>query len=152
VENRPAVVGDRLVSSIFLNSITRGFIEPYKCNVAVCLLPGTQLEIESPVRARTRLRARVLTFGLWKVRKIKATTAIFRQVNLERHTHHDALEFPSGECVLVTNLEPGNYVRVLQLPATMQSASANSENSSASVLDATLPVAGMPVDDLMRAP
>jgi hypothetical protein len=33
-------------------------------------------------------------------------------------THHDALEFPNGEMVLVTSLKPGQQATVLQLPAS----------------------------------
>jgi hypothetical protein len=45
-------------------------------------------------------------------------TAIFRQINLHnRATHHDALEFPNGEVVLLTLLEEGQQATVLQLPA-----------------------------------
>ena len=40
-------------------------------------------------------------------------TAIFRQVN-----HHDALEFPDGEMVLLTHLMEGQQATVLQLPAS----------------------------------
>jgi hypothetical protein len=46
------------------------------------------------------------------------TTAIFRQINKEtKVTHHDALEFPDGETVLLTLLAPGQRAKVLQLPA-----------------------------------
>ena len=31
--------------------------------------------------------------------------------------HHDALEFPDGQLVLLTQLDPGQYATVLQLPA-----------------------------------
>jgi hypothetical protein len=31
--------------------------------------------------------------------------------------HHDALEFPDGEIVLVTQLRAGQHATVLQLPA-----------------------------------
>jgi hypothetical protein len=31
--------------------------------------------------------------------------------------HHDALEFPDGQAVLVTTLRQGQYATVLQLPA-----------------------------------
>jgi hypothetical protein len=45
-------------------------------------------------------------------------TAIFRQVNKDNlHTHHDALEFPDGKIVLLTNLLEGQEATVLQLPA-----------------------------------
>jgi hypothetical protein len=46
-------------------------------------------------------------------------TAIFRQINKDkRNTHHDALEFPNGEIVLLTYLVRGQQATVLQLPAT----------------------------------
>ena len=46
-------------------------------------------------------------------------TAIFRQVNLDNpRTHHDALEFPDGELVLLTHLVEGQQATVLQLPVS----------------------------------
>jgi hypothetical protein len=46
------------------------------------------------------------------------TTAIFRQINKDKlHTHHDALEFPDGQIVLLTHLIEGQQATVLQLPA-----------------------------------
>jgi len=46
------------------------------------------------------------------------TTAIFRQVNKEDpRIHHDALEFPDGQIVLLTELVEGQLATVLQLPA-----------------------------------
>ncbi|HEY4816915.1 MAG TPA: hypothetical protein VIH67_05760 [Candidatus Acidoferrum sp.] len=51
------------------------------------------------------------------------TTAIFRQVNMENpYTHHDALEFPDGQTVLLTGLVEGQEATVLQLPAQPVSA------------------------------
>jgi hypothetical protein len=51
-------------------------------------------------------------------------TAIFRQINKHnRITHHDALEFPDGDTVLLTNLFLGQEAVVLQLPATPKTAS-----------------------------
>ena len=45
-------------------------------------------------------------------------TAIFRQVNKdEPRVHHDALEFPDGQRVLLTELCEGQEATVLQLPA-----------------------------------
>ncbi len=46
VASRPAKVGDELVSTKFHNSITRGFAAGDDPNVAVCLLPGTELAFE----------------------------------------------------------------------------------------------------------
>ena len=46
------------------------------------------------------------------------TTAIFRQINKEKVVaHHDALEFPDGQIVLLTSLSEGQQATVLQLPA-----------------------------------
>jgi hypothetical protein len=54
----------------------------------------------------------------WKPRTLNHTTAIFRQVNKDiPRTHHDALEFPEGQMVLLTNLFEGQEATVLQLPA-----------------------------------
>jgi hypothetical protein len=45
-------------------------------------------------------------------------TAIFRQVNKDQlRVHHDALEFPDGQMVLLTELVEGQEATVLQLPA-----------------------------------
>jgi hypothetical protein len=44
--------------------------------------------------------------------------AIFRQINKENpRTHHDALEFPDGQILLLTHLSEGQEATVLQLPA-----------------------------------
>jgi hypothetical protein len=44
--------------------------------------------------------------------------ARFRKTNSHNpHAHHDALEFPDGEVVLLTNLLEGQRTSVLQLPA-----------------------------------
>ena len=45
--------------------------------------------------------------------------ARFRQINLEeQNAHHDALEFPDGQVVLLTRLREGQHATVLQLPAS----------------------------------
>ena len=57
-------------------------------------------------------------FTSWSTKTINFRTAIFRQVNKNvPHVHHDALEFPDGICVLLTNLREGHKATVLQLPA-----------------------------------
>ena len=51
--------------------------------------------------------------------RIKHTTVIFRQINKHNPMHHhNALEFPDGQIVLLTFLEPGQQATVLQLPAS----------------------------------
>jgi ureidoacrylate peracid hydrolase len=53
----------------------------------------------------------------WKAETLGYATAIFRQVNKdEQWKHHDALEFPDGRIVLLTQLGAGQEATVLQLP------------------------------------
>lgn len=112
VASRPAKVGDRLVSTKFNNSITRGFASVGEPNVAVCLLPGTEVAFETDVEYQNRFS------GLFPNRRLREKVARFRQVNLDKpNVHHDALEFPSGQIVLLTRLCEGQRATVLQLPA-----------------------------------
>ena len=55
---------------------------------------------------------------MWPWSKVvKHKTAIFRQVNQKNpRTHHDALEFPDGQLVMVTFMPEGLQATVLQLP------------------------------------
>jgi hypothetical protein len=112
VESRPAKVGDQLVSTVFSNSITRGFAEEGTPQVAICLLPGTELVFERDVECDHAL-------GFFPTKKMGENTARFRRINPDRpHEHHDALEFPSGRIVLLTRLVAGQRATVLQLPVT----------------------------------
>ena len=49
VASRPAKVGDKLVTTAFNNSLTRGFAAVGEPHVAVCLLPGTEVAFEREV-------------------------------------------------------------------------------------------------------
>ena len=63
------------------------------------------------------MRSPRVLFG-WKANMIAHTTAIFRQVNKDNpRTHHDALEFPDGQIVRLTEMSEGQEATVLQLPA-----------------------------------
>ena len=55
VASRPAKVGDKLVSTKFSNSITGGFAAVGEPNVAVCLLPGTEVAFEKEVECEHTL-------------------------------------------------------------------------------------------------
>ena len=116
VASRPARVGDKLLTTKFSNSVTRGFAAVGEPNVAVCLLPGTEIAFDEEAECG-HVFSRImpsLRFG-----KIGQKVAQFRQVDLDqRHTHHDALEFPDGRIVRVTNLCEGQTVTVLQLPVS----------------------------------
>lgn len=112
VASRPAVVGDKLVSTDFARSITRGFAAVGDAETAVCLRPGTELAFEDNV---TYDRA----FSLFGKARVGQKLARFRQINMnDPNVHHDALEFPGGQIVLLTRLSPGQRATVLQMPAT----------------------------------
>jgi len=117
VASRPANIGDRLVTTQFWNTTTRGFSTIPEPHVAVCLLPGTEVGFEQDVERE--LTGFQLMF--WKRRNpfLRHRVARFRQINMDNPcTHHDALEFPDGEIVLLTHLCAGQHATVLQLPAT----------------------------------
>jgi len=117
VATRPAKVGDKLVVTDFTKSITRGFAAVGEPDVAVCLLPGTELAFEDDVRHDRAL-------SLFGKARVDHKVARFRQINMDNpHVHHDALEFPGGETVLVTRLIAGQTATVLQLPAQPVTAS-----------------------------
>ena len=49
VATRPARIEDKLVTTKFSNSITRGFAAIGEPHVAVCLLPGTEIAFDENV-------------------------------------------------------------------------------------------------------
>ena len=103
VRSRPAKVADRLVTHNF-GTGTRGFCAPDDRTTAVCLIPGTELAFERPIVANVPTEAH--------------RTAIFRQINKTvPYRHHDALELPGGQIVLLTQLSEDQIATVLQLPA-----------------------------------
>ena len=111
VKSRPAKVADKLITRDF-GTGTRGFAASENSDVAVCVLPGTELSFASEVRC--------FSTGLfpWRDKVTNHKTAIFRQINKGKvAVHHDALEFPDGQIMLLTFLCPGQEATVLQLPA-----------------------------------
>jgi hypothetical protein len=111
VASRPAKVGDKLTSTGFPNAITRGFASADDLNVAVCLLPGTEVAFENDVEYDGSL-------PFLPKRRHPYKVARFCQVNTAHlATHHDALEFPDGKIILVNALREGQSVTVLQLSA-----------------------------------
>jgi hypothetical protein len=118
VASRPAKVGDALVTTKFQNSMTRGFAAMGEPNVAVCLLPGTEVAFEKEVEYER-------FFTLFPNMKVGTKVARFRQINMGKPSvHHDALEFPGGQTVLLTRLCTGQHATVLQLPASPRAVNA----------------------------
>jgi hypothetical protein len=81
-------------------------------DVAVCLAPGTEIAFDHDIEVDAGL-------GFFPNRKVAGRVARFRQVNPDRaNLHHDALDLPNGEVVLLTRLAEGQIATVLQLPAS----------------------------------
>jgi hypothetical protein len=122
--SRPAKVSDKLVTTKLARSSARGFaavgehgaklvIHDGPPQVAVCLLPGTELAFDNDVRYDSAFRL----FGA----RVNHKVARFRQIDIDDpHVQHDALEFPNGQVLKVTQLVAGQTATVLQLPVATQ--------------------------------
>jgi hypothetical protein len=111
VASRPAKVGEKLITTSFSGG-TRGFAAEGEPNVAVCLLPGTELAFDQDVKhGQSWIWTKATNFRVARFRKIDQHNA---------YLHHDALELPDGNVVLVTHLKSGQRATVLQLPVTHQ--------------------------------
>ena len=109
VASRPAKIGDKLVTTKLNNALTGGFAGVQEPTVAVCLLSGTEVAFEREVECE----------NVFNRKLIGQKVARFRQINMEQqNVHHDALEFPDGQVVMLTRLCEGQHATVLQLPAS----------------------------------
>ena len=112
VASRPAKVGETLITTTFRGTSTRGFASESEPTVAVCMLPGTELAFADNVKYDNR--------WIW-TKAINSRVGKFGAIEPEvPHRHHDAIEFPDGSSVLVTQLCEGQRVTVLQLPVAQQ--------------------------------
>jgi len=108
IASRSAEAGETLVSTGFRGSSTAGFANPKQRQVAVCLLPGTELAFEKNVKYRGRwFRSHTIPFSVAQFCKIAPDRLC---------QHHDALVFPDGSTLLINSLTKGQRARVLQLP------------------------------------
>jgi hypothetical protein len=125
VASRPAKVSDKLVTTKLSKTSARGFaavgehgaklvIHDAPPQVAVCLLPGTELAFDDEVRYDR-------AFSFFGNARVNHKVARFRQVELsDPHVQHDALEFPNGQVLKLTQLVAGQTATVLQLPVASQ--------------------------------
>jgi hypothetical protein len=110
VASRPAEVGETLVTTTFRGTSTRGFASEREPNVAVCMLPGTELAFTEDVKYDNR--------WIW-TKSVNSRVGKFGKIDaMVPDRHHDAIEFPDGSYVLVTQLCEGQRATVLQLPVT----------------------------------
>src|SRR5215212_8479954 len=83
VASRPAKVGDKLVTTQFYGTTTRGFAATGDPGVAVCLLPGTEIAFEDEVRWRSSSFALLVKRG-----HVAAKVARFCQINKDDPRKH----------------------------------------------------------------
>src|SRR5262249_27252810 len=79
VASRPAKVGDQLITSNFKDTFTHGFSAVGEPEVAVCLLPGTELAFEAEARSDW-LQALFFNRGRWTVGH---NVGVFRQIDMD---------------------------------------------------------------------
>jgi hypothetical protein len=130
VASRPAKVADKLVTMELAKSNVRGFaavgelgpklvIHDSPPELAVCLLPGTELAFDENVQYECPRSFLGIRFS-GKAR-VDHKVASFRKVDVDNpHVQHDALEFPNGQVLKITQLVSGQTATVLQLPANAQ--------------------------------
>src|SRR6516162_5074809 len=91
VASRPAKVGDQLVTTQFSNSMTRGFTAVGEPNVAVRLVPGTEVAFERGFGL----------FASWR-REKRSEDKVARVRKLipdQQEVQRDELVFPKDEIV-----------------------------------------------------
>lgn len=112
VKSRAANVADKLTTKNF-GTGTVGFAASEDANVAVCVIPGTEIAFDAPIQTAN---------SVWENLTTKThdySVGIFRQVDKDvPMRHHDALELPNGETILLNSLVTGQVATVLQLPAS----------------------------------
>jgi len=129
VATRPAKVGETLITTTFPGTSTRGFASESEPDVAVCMLPGTELAFAQNVRYDNR--------WIW-TREVNFRVGKFGEIDRHmRDRHHDSIEFPDGSHVLVTLLCEGQRATVLQLPVVAQPASERARPAAAGPTTAT---------------
>jgi hypothetical protein len=112
VATRPAKAAETLITTTFRGTSTKGFASEHEPEVAVCLLPGTELAFDENVKYDSR--------WFWTRR---SAFRVGKLGEIDRHLpdrHHDTIEFPDGSRVLVTLLREGQRATVLQLPAVQR--------------------------------
>jgi hypothetical protein len=130
VSSRPAKVADKLVTMELARSKARGFaavgeigtklvVHDNPPELAVCLLPGTELAFDDNVQYDGASGFNFFGTSFGKAR-VDHKVASFRQVDVDDpFVQHDALEFPDGQVLKINRLVPGQTATVLQLPVVI---------------------------------
>lgn len=113
ISSRSAVAGESLITRHL--GITTGFVPVNGDEVAVCVLPGTEIAFDEEIVAAGLGHPRYYPPAF---RTMGTNVGRFRQVSKDLpDVHHDALELPNGDVILLAWLKPDQKATVLQLPA-----------------------------------
>ena len=116
VTSRPAKIGDRLVTTGLTESGFGGFAAVEKPDVAVRLMPGTELVFDETIQYYHRFSSRRFC--------VDHKIAKFREFRTDDpNAKCDALELLDGRIVMVTELAAGQTATVRQLPPSARSES-----------------------------
>jgi hypothetical protein len=108
----PAKIGDKLVTT---RSRACGFAAVGKPDAPIYLLPGTELAFEKVIKYYHRFSLLRFSRG--------HKTAKFRQFDIGKcRGEHDAIEFPDGRIVMVSELVGGQTATVVRAPPSAQPA------------------------------
>ena len=111
--SRAAKVGDRLMTTDPAKPGASGFAALGKPDIAVRLVPDTELAFEKYIQYYRRFSLLRFSRG--------HRTAKFRQFNVGNpHRECAALEFPDGRLVMISELAPGQTATVVQVPLAAQ--------------------------------
>jgi len=128
VSSRPAKVADKLITMELAKSKARGFaavgelgsklvIHDNPPEMAVCLLPGTELAFDNDVEYDHPFSFTLFGVRIFGKTHLDYKVASFRQVDTsDPYVQHDALEFPDGKILKINQLVPGQTATVLQMP------------------------------------
>jgi hypothetical protein len=143
VASRPAKVGEKLVTTGFYGTCTRGFAAKVEPGVAVCLPAGTELAFEQDVKYNRNWLSTMNTgFRVARVCMIEPKAP---------EQHHDALSFPDGTTVVMNALSEGQYALVLQLPVIPHQQNVHAHAEKASIPSADPEVAACGADSEARS-
>src|SRR6202035_2472518 len=103
VASRPAKVGEMLITTSFSGG-TRGFAAEGERNVAVCLLPGTELAFDRDVKHDQS--------WIWTKATSYRVTEFSKIIQQNPTRHNAALKWPAGTAVPGTHLRGGKRATV----------------------------------------
>jgi hypothetical protein len=145
VAKRDAAKSDKIVTSGFQGTVSRGFAFANDHTTAACLRPGTEIAFEKKI---TDNQGKTYPY----------TTARFFQLSKEEckrtnNYYRDALMLPNGTYILLNNLYVGQHAKIIQMPAEQSAKVLVSTSTSApapAVTSATAPSASRLPELLVR--